>query len=1034
MLLAVMVLGGASSVWAEENTDANGRKQYVWNFGCEAKAAVNSSGTGTTTYYLKYSESTYNDSYSSSYGTSGNYDIAKVVVYDTRSICSSASPGGKGAGVELGYNAGYIEFYAPVTGYVTLVGTYLSGTNPNISIKNTTQSNTTVTGNNALAVTAGDIIRVYVSKSGNTNTNGAGVEKVVVTETYFGETLTNPSMSVTDGSMTITSGTASWTAGGVGTSTSLTKTSEDAAIISVSVNYNPAVTTYYTTDGTTPSTSNGTAYSDAFSVGTTSVVKCISVSESGSTSEVVTTQANPNAVSSATTWDLTSSITKTDDLYYDSDKTLFMGTNFVVDGSNGRYKFTTVLADAPSYLGDNVVSFKAGADGYVVMKIACYTGVTIAVTDNAGSEVATITGSANTYHQKEIGFRVASGKQYYIRTTAFGGQTAGIYYIKFDTDATNLETLTPATVTFDSSTRALTLASAGSHASMTEGATLAYPAVKTYYTIDGSTPTAASTELTSSATIDGEVTTIKVITIGLGSSEVTTLNAAFTAVSEYTKWDFSSLSFTKSTTDGQYLSDYTLYVGANTNRDASNGRAYFEDNVADAPTAVGANMISFKTAVAGQVIIKLSENAVSTIKVSDGTSDFKEYATTSASKADSQDKAGFHGGNNYYKLATFQATAGTQYYIHATSGASSSNKVGVFYIEFQPTGNNTTTALTEETTWDFGTQNDILTEFHGVTKDNMYFGEGTTNVLSGSNYRIQFSGNGNTSTGANLISFKVPANVCGTVTVQPSCATDNIVLSDGTSTLKTFTSTDDNTEVAVPVTTTSETTLYLYTPSYTTAGTGIYKVVWTPVTEVSATIGTNGYATFASPYPLDLTTANMPEGLTAYKAAVSGTTVTFTLLNQTVPANTGILLQGEASGLYDIPVVASGTEVTENAFLVNTGGTTFAGDEDYYYFGLKKNTLTFGTFTPGTLAIPANKAYLKVAKSNFGGGAARELSFSFGDDETTRVETMNHALGSAALLGEEPITVNQYYDLQGRRVAQPTRGLYIVNGKKVVVK
>ena len=204
--------------------------------------------------------------------------------------------------------------------------------------------------------------------------------------------------------------------------------------------------------------------------------------------------------------------------------------------------------------------------------------------------------------------------------------------------------------------------------------------------------------------------------------------------------------------------------------------------------------------------------------------------------------------------------------------------------------------------------------------------------------------------------------------------------------------------------------------------------------DVPATLGTNGYATFASPYPLDLTTANLPEGLKAYKAAVSGTTVTFTLLNQTVPANTGILLQGEASGLYDIPVVASGTEVTENAFLVNTGGTTFAGDEDYYYFGLKKNTLTFGTFTPGILAIPANKAYLKVAKSNFGGGAARELSFSFGDDETTRVETMNHALGSAASLGEEPITVNQYYDLQGRRVAQPTRGLYIVNGKKVVVK
>ena len=46
--------------------------------------------------------------------------------------------------------------------------------------------------------------------------------------------------------------------------------------------------------------------------------------------------------------------------------------------------------------------------------------------------------------------------------------------------------------------------------------------------------------------------------------------------------------------------------------------------------------------------------------------------------------------------------------------------------------------------------------------------------------------------------------------------------------------------------------------------------------------------------------------------------------------------------------------------------------------------------------------------------------------------------------GEDPTAVNtlqqrgtnarQYYDLQGRRVAQPTRGLYIVDGKKVIMK
>ena len=29
---------------------------------------------------------------------------------------------------------------------------------------------------------------------------------------------------------------------------------------------------------------------------------------------------------------------------------------------------------------------------------------------------------------------------------------------------------------------------------------------------------------------------------------------------------------------------------------------------------------------------------------------------------------------------------------------------------------------------------------------------------------------------------------------------------------------------------------------------------------------------------------------------------------------------------------------------------------------------------------------------------------------------------------------NEYFDLQGRKVAQPQKGLYIVNGKKVIIK
>lgn len=141
-------------------------------------------------------------------------------------------------------------------------------------------------------------------------------------------------------------------------------------------------------------------------------------------------------------------------------------------------------------------------------------------------------------------------------------------------------------------------------------------------------------------------------------------------------------------------------------------------------------------------------------------------------------------------------------------------------------------------------------------------------------------------------------------------------------------------------------------------------------TPVSATLGSNGYSTFASPYPLDLT--NLPDGLTAYKAAVDGSTVTFTELDQAVPAYTGILLKGDESASYDIPVAGAGTIVSDNAFCVNEAGTTFSPESGYNYFGLKKNTLTFGLFDPSDVAIPADKAYLKVSE---GAGARLDISF-----------------------------------------------------------
>ena len=68
------------------------------------------------------------------------------------------------------------------------------------------------------------------------------------------------------------------------------------------------------------------------------------------------------------------------------------------------------------------------------------------------------------------------------------------------------------------------------------------------------------------------------------------------------------------------------------------------------------------------------------------------------------------------------------------------------------------------------------------------------------------------------------------------------------------------------------------------------------------------------------------------------------------------------------------------------------------------------------VAVPVGKAYLVVPEVV----TARNLDI---DGDVTGIKNIK--------VGAED---NVYYDLQGRRVLYPTKGLYIVNGKKVIMK
>ncbi len=189
-------------------------------------------------------------------------------------------------------------------------------------------------------------------------------------------------------------------------------------------------------------------------------------------------------------------------------------------------------------------------------------------------------------------------------------------------------------------------------------------------------------------------------------------------------------------------------------------------------------------------------------------------------------------------------------------------------------------------------------------------------------------------------------------------------------------------------------------------------------TAESVTIGTSGFATFSSPYALNFGESDV----TPYCAsAAAGGTVTMTKLTDDIAANTGLFLKGDnGADTYVIPVVATAGSVPATNYLKpTTGENIYNGSKFQYVYANQSAGYAF--YKVGSTLAPAKgKAYLETAAS--AAGARMTIMF---DDEVTGIENLTPALSEGK---------GAYYDLQGRRVAQPTKGLYIVNGRKVVVK
>lgn len=166
--------------------------------------------------------------------------------------------------------------------------------------------------------------------------------------------------------------------------------------------------------------------------------------------------------------------------------------------------------------------------------------------------------------------------------------------------------------------------------------------------------------------------------------------------------------------------------------------------------------------------------------------------------------------------------------------------------------------------------------------------------------------------------------------------------------------------------------------------------------------------------------------MTVYAAKVNGTKTAVDLIevkSKQVPANTAVVLKG-ATGTYSASAIASvddPDEFVDNQLQIaaapmdGSAGNIFVLNEKDGVVGFYKLS------TSGSLL--AGKGYLEVD----GVGEGRSMFEIDIEGISTGINMVNG----------EGLKVNgseTYYDLQGRRVLNPTKGLYIVNGKKVIVK
>ena len=168
-----------------------------------------------------------------------------------------------------------------------------------------------------------------------------------------------------------------------------------------------------------------------------------------------------------------------------------------------------------------------------------------------------------------------------------------------------------------------------------------------------------------------------------------------------------------------------------------------------------------------------------------------------------------------------------------------------------------------------------------------------------------------------------------------------------------------------------------------------------------------------------------------------------------VPAQTGILVIADEAGDYSVPTT-SVQSVYENMFTGSETAQTIyttetVGDIEYINYYLSNGASGIGFYKVTNVdgvSMGANRSYLQIPKRDSAAGARgmdgdasfSKMMISNDDDDVIAIPVFGEGTTGISEAPQRLAEPDVYYNLQGQRVDNPSKGLYIKNGRKIIVR